>query len=367
MLTINNIQYSKPDLHKLCEGKINSQQTQQWERDIYLFIQDWLSDKEYIVVKTSGSTGEPKVISLKKKWLEYSATQTCNFFNLNKQSTALLCLPAAFIAGRMMIVRAFVSGMNLITVEPSSNPFINQSIIPPDGYRGNPPFDFIALTPFQLHQSLQTLKSNPLVKSIIVGGGEVRPSLENEVQDLPIDIYATYGMTETSSHIALRRVNGSERENFYTVIGHTSINLDNRGCLIIENPNLFDGKLITNDLVEIIDSRKFRWLGRYDNIINSGGVKIKPEEIELTIASLHPNPMVISSIPDEKLGEAVVLVMECDELSNEEKENLLKQLKNLVHPYANPKHIYTIPKLPETPTGKFDRKTLRAMLKRIQQ
>ena len=335
----------------------------QWERDIYTFIQDWLADQEYIVVKTSGSTGEPKIIRLKKKWLEYSATQTCKFFNLNKQSTALLCLPAAYIAGRMMIVRAFVSGMNLITVEPSSNPFINHPFI----HSSNPRLDFTAITPFQLHQSLQNLKTNPLVKSIIVGGGEINKSLEREVQELLVDIYATYGMTETSSHIALRRVNGSEREDYYTVIGHTTIGLDERGCLAIENPNLFDGKLITNDLVEIVDPNKFRWLGRYDNIINSGGIKIIPEEIEQSIANLIPKAMIISSIPNEKLGEAVVLVMEGDVLPEEEKENLLSHIEELVHPYAVPKQILNLPQIPKTPTGKFDRKTLRAMLKRIQQ
>jgi o-succinylbenzoate---CoA ligase len=337
----------------LCEGIIQLPQTPQWEMDIYIFIQDWLSDKDYIVVKTSGSTGDPKIINLKKKWLEYSATQTCNFFNLNKQSTALLCLPAAYIAGRMMIVRAFVSGMNLLIVEPSGNPFNNQSI------------DFTAITPFQLHQSLQTLKNKPLVKSIIVGGGEISKSIEREVQELPVDIYATYGMTETSSHIALRRVNGADRENFYTVIGQTSIGLDDRGCLTIENPNLFEGKLITNDLIEIVDTNKFHWLGRYDNIINSGGIKIIPEEVEQSIANLLPQAFVISSISDEKLSEAVVLVVEGDELPIEEKDSLLSQIKELVHAYAVPKQIINLPQLPKTPTGKVDRSFLKNIITTI--
>jgi O-succinylbenzoic acid--CoA ligase len=375
LLTLNNNNYTQQTLLQLCEEKVSSQSTPTWERDIYIFIQEWLSDADYIEVKTSGSTGKPKNIKLKKRWLEYSASQTCNFFNLNSQSSALLCLPAAYIAGRMMIVRAFVSGMNLVTVEPSSNPFINhpfiqpselaarQSSNQPNSKLANHSLDFTALTPFQLHQSLQTLKSNPLVKSIIVGGGEVSTALEKEVQDLPIDIYATYGMTETSSHIALRRVNDSERKESFTIIGHTKINIDERGCLIIENPFLFEGRLVTNDIVEVLNSKEFRWLGRYDNIINSGGIKIMPEEVEKAISNLVPQSIAISSIPHHTLGEAVVLVIESAELKNDEKKSLLLHIKKLVHSYAIPKQIYSLSEIPRTPTGKIDRREIKERLK----
>lgn len=286
-----------------------------------------------------------------------------------------------------MIVRAFVSGMNLAIVEPTSNPFSAHPFIQPSNlpqqdmrdrygelaarHSANQPIsqlanhtlDFTALTPFQLHQSLQTLQNNPLVKSIIVGGGEISPALEKEVQDLPIDIYATYGMTETSSHIALRRVNGSERKDFYTIIGDTTLNIDARGCLCIENPNLFEGRLVTNDIVEVLSSKEFRWLGRFDNIINSGGVKVMPEEVEQSIANLHPSAMVITSIPDDKLGEAVVLALESKGMTEEDKHSLLAQIKGLVHPYAQPKQIFTVPHIPKTPTGKVDRISLKGMLK----
>lgn len=367
LLTINNKPYTQQTLLQLCEEKVSSQSTPTWERDIYIFIREWLSDADYIEVKTSGSTGEPKIIKLQKKWLEYSAAQTCNFFNLNSESSALLCLPAAYIAGRMMIVRAFVSGMNLVTVEPSSNPFINhpfiQSCQRQSGIQPfNPYIDFTALTPFQLHQSLQTLKSNPLVKSIIVGGGEVSPTLERELQQLPIDIFATYGMTETSSHIALRKVNGSQRKDFYTIIGDTVIGIDNRGCLTLENQHLFEGRLVTNDIVEVLSSSEFRWLGRYDNVINSGGIKIMPEEVEQALANLHTSALVISSIPDEKLGEAVVMAVESTGMTEEDKYSLLAQIKKLVHPYAVPRQIFVITQIPKTPTGKVDRITLRCFI-----
>ncbi|MDX9847302.1 MAG: AMP-binding protein [Tenuifilaceae bacterium] len=367
MLTINNKHYTQQALLKLCEEKVSLQSTSMWERDIYIFIQEWLSEVDYIEVKTSGSTGEPKNIKLKKKWLEYSATQTCNFFNLNSQNSALLCLPAAYIAGRMMIVRAFVSGMNLVTVEPSSNPFSNHPFIQScQRQSGIQPFnhyiDFTALTPFQLHHSLQTLKNSPMVKSIIVGGGEVSPSLEKEVQELPIEIYATYGMTETSSHIALRRVNGSERKDFYTIIGHTKINVDVRGCLTIDNPYLFEGRLVTNDIVEVLNSKEFRWLGRYDNVINSGGIKIMPEEIEKSITHLRSEMMVVSSIPNDKLGDAVVLVIEGEQITEEEKLELLSQIKLLVHPYALPTQTICIAEISRTSNGKVDRQSLKRVI-----
>lgn len=373
MLKINNIQYKRSELLQLSASKLKSDDTLSWEKDIYTFIQEWLNKKDHIVVKTSGSTGEPKSIELKKEWVKYSAQQTCNFFNLNSKSTALLCLPSAYIAGKMMIVRAFVSGMNLITVEPTSNPF--QTSYQPDNRqaiqsspraesRGIQPFDFAAITPFQLSQSLESLKVNPIVKTIIVGGGEINPVLETEIQNISVDIYATYGMTETSSHIALRKVNSTDKKDYYTVIGDTKIRLDSRECLTITNQYLFDGELITNDIVEIIINNRFRWIGRIDNVINSGGVKIMPEEIEQTIGNIIPQNFAISSIPHNTLGEEVVLVVECDQMSNDEKNYLLSQLKNLVHSYSIPKHIYTLTEIPKTLTGKVDRNAIKERIKK---
>lgn len=354
MLKINNIYYNKNELIQLATIKLESAITPQWEKDIYLFIHEWLNEKDHIIVKTSGSTGEPKVINLKKEWLEYSAKQTCNFFKITIESNALLCLPAAYIAGKMMIVRALVSGMNLIVVEPSGNPLSNQSIIHS--------IDFAALTPFQLAESFESLKENPVVKTIIVGGGEISPWLEQKTQALPVDIYATYGMTETSSHIALRKVNGSNKQDSFSVIGDSKIDVDARGCLTIENSNLFEGVLITNDLVDIIDYDKFKWIGRIDNIINSGAIKIIPEEIESLIAHLRPEPMFISSIPDSKLGEALVLVIESIEFKEEQKMVLFDQMSRIIQHFKLPKKIVVVKSIPRTPNEKVDRKALKSIL-----
>ncbi|MFN2396063.1 MAG: AMP-binding protein [Bacteroidales bacterium] len=352
-LQLNGKKYNSETLNYLCRDKLQKNSAGAWENDIYEFILNWLNEKDHILINTSGSTGKPKTIALKKSQMAYSARQTCDFFDLNNESTGLLCLPAAYIAGKMMIVRAFISGFNLITHEPMGDPFAHL----------NEKIDFVAITPFQLYQSLGTLKNDSHVKTVIVGGGEISPALEREIQGIPANIFATYGMTETSSHIALRQVNGTERSTDFRVIGDTKISTDERNCLVIENPFLFDGKLLTNDIVEIISGRRFKWLGRFDNIINSGGIKIIPEEIEKTIAHLQPHAMVISSVPDNKLGETVVLAIETKSLTEKSKENLLRQIKILVQPYAIPRKIFYIPEFPKTETEKINRQVLKELLR----
>lgn len=344
-ITINNKTYSLPTLLERCNAKTNNTTIPEWEKDIYVFLNEWFNNKDFIALHTSGSTGSPKRIKLMKSWMIYSARQTCSFFEFGRHHTALLCLPAAYIAGRMMIVRALVCGFNLVTVQPTANPFgnIKEHI------------DFAAITPYQLHQSLDTLKSESVVEKLIVGGGETDAGLQREIQNIPTKVYGTYGMTETSSHIALQRINGIEKEDFFTVLGHTKITQDQRRCLVIENPDLFEGSLTTNDIVVIKNDKQFKWIGRYDNIINTGGIKVMPEEIEKQIAHLREKSMVISSVGSKKFGESIVLVIEQESLSSTEKDLLLQQIKSLVHPYSMPKEIFCIPLFPQTPTGKTDR------------
>ena len=351
---LNGKSYNSEALLQIFQQKLRVSSAGKWEKDIYEFILNWLNDEDHILVKTSGSTGKPKNISLKKSQMAYSARQTCDFFQLNTESTGLLCLPAAYIAGKMMIVRALICRFNLITHEPSGDPFADL----------DKKIDFAAITPFQLFQSLETLKNNSPVKTLIVGGGEISPDLEKEVQDIPANIFATYGMTETSSHIALRQVNGKTRNSDFQVIGDTKISTDERNCLVIENPSLYDARLFTNDIVEIISGSRFRWIGRFDNIINSGGIKIIPEEIEKTIAHLQPYAMVVSSIPDKKLGETVVLAIETQDRDEELHEKLFRQIEILVKPYTLPRKIFFIPEFPRTDNGKINRKALKDLLRK---
>jgi o-succinylbenzoate---CoA ligase len=347
ILTINNIRYNLTELMSLAANK-----GEPWLTDVYTFIKEWCNDEDTILVKTSGSTGTPKPILLKKNQMIYSAQQTCRFFNITSESALLLCLPAAFIAGKMMIVRAMVSGANLMLNGPVSNPFekITEDI------------DFAAITPFQLHHSFDTLQHKNNIKTLIVGGGEINPVLEEKIQQLQTSIYATYGMTETSTHVALRPVNGPQRSQWFSALGETKFSVDQEDCLIIDNSNLTDTPLITKDIAELKGSRLFRWLGRRDNIINSGGIKLIPEEIESQIAPVIKTRFIIDSITHETLGQAPVLILESVPINSQEEQAILEQMKGLLHPYAMPHNIYCMAEFPTTATGKVDRRGLRGVI-----
>lgn len=335
-ITLNNQTYTSSDLHQIPNNT-------PWQQTIVNFLQDWFDEKDTIIVQTSGSTGTPKAYELKKQSMVNSARMTNEFFDLDKSKTALLCMPTTYIAGKMMLVRAMVGGYNLLTVEPKANPFehIKQGI------------DFVAVTPYQLQtvldngDTIQTRHalSQP-IRNIIVGGAPVSQSLENLSKDIPSNIYETYGMTETCSHIALRKLN---TENAFTILKGISIFQDDRDCLIISTPELTEEELHTNDIVEIIDETHFRWLGRIDYVINSGGVKIHPELVERKLESLIPQRYFISSLPDEKLGEQVVLVVE----SASTIPNLEDSLKDMLDRFEMPKQIIYVPQFVYSEGGKI--------------
>lgn len=355
VLTINNQSYTREKLLEIGREMLYADQTPDWEKDIYRFILEWLEPKDHIIVKTSGSTGVPKEIRLQKKHMEHSAIQTCGFFNLNEGHDLLLCLPAVYIGGKMMIVRAVVLGCNLFITKPTADPF----------NRLNNPVDFAAVTPYQLAQSLKTLKKKPLVNTLIVGGGGLHPELEKATQDLPVDIFSTYGMTETSSHIALRRVNGKEKEQYFTVIGNTHIEIDHRGCLVLEDRELFEGKLITNDLVAIRGEKSFEWKGRFDNIINTGSIKVIPEEIEQKIREFVEGDFVITSVDNQQLGQEIVLLCEAGQQDLRELEAFRASLASSLPAYQNPRRVFEVSEIPLTTNGKIDRKAARELAEKM--
>jgi O-succinylbenzoic acid--CoA ligase len=351
LLIINNISYQPEELKEQSHKLSASKELSTWEKSIFQFVNDWLNDSELIYQQTSGSTGNPKTIKLRKSWMEYSARQTCQYFHLNESHTALLCLPINYIAGKMMIVRSLICGFDLICVEPTGNPFKDL----------NPPIDFAAITPFQLFQSLDTLKTAP-VKTVIVGGGEISDALEKEVKDLPVKVFATYGMTETSSHVAIRPVNGPHAENFFTILGSTKMETDQRNCLVLENPYLFEERLITNDIIEMYSDKSFAWLGRYDNIINSGGIKIIPEELETKLSPLFHEPILLSWLPDSRLGQSLVLVIEAKEENANLKGEILDKVRKVLPSNLIPQNVIFVSEIPKTTNGKPDRESLRKHL-----
>ncbi len=317
--------------------------------EIHTFLKDWFSDNPIIFVQTSGSTGTPKTIELQKKFMKNSAIATATFFNLPQNTTALLCLPMQYIAGKMMLIRALTLGWHLDFVEASTQPLQDIS----------KNYDFSAMIPLQLENSLENLH---LIEKIIVGGGAVSHTLQEKLQRIDSKIFATYGMTETITHIAVKKLNHSKKTpTFYEVLPNVFIYKDNRNCLVIDAKNISENVIFTNDIVQLVSKNKFEILGRFDNIINSGGIKLQPEIIEEKLSKLIENRFFVTGIPDEKLGEKLILLIESKgKIENENfyKTELLLKIKALkiISKFEIPKEIYRVSNFEETASGKIQRK-----------
>lgn len=339
---LNGIGYNETSLLEVSTELVK--EGNPFEKTVGSFLIEWFNNSDIVNVRTSGSTGTPKQITLRKKHMVNSALATGNFFNLEPENSALLCLSADFIAGKMMLVRALVIGLDLTLVDPTSNPLKDLS----------DSFDFSAMVPLQVANSLTRLKQ---IKTLIIGGAPVSISLKEKLKSIKTSCYETYGMTETITHIAVRALNQNDQDDYFELLTDISVAIDNRGCLTINAPGISDVTIITNDLVELIDDKRFRWLGRYDTMINSGGVKLIPEQIEAKLAGLFENRFFIAGTPDEKLGQKLTLVVEGkQDLASIEK---LLEKSRLLTKYEFPKEIIIVTKFKETLSGKIHRnKTL---------
>ncbi len=341
----NGLYYDNEDLAAVAYSLIK--EGEPYEGQAGNFLLDWLNDKDYLEVKTSGSTGPPKKIQIKKQQMVNSARATGKFFDLGPGITALHCLPVNFIAGKMMLVRAMLLGWKIDLELPKANPLDRIFKI----------YDFCAMTPFQLDNSLSRLH---LIKKLIVGGGAVSSNLRNLVQGIGTEVYETYGMTETVSHIAARHVNPTKKKKEdpvpFTALPNVKIDVDDRSCLVIDAPQLASETLVTNDVVELISEKNFIWKGRIDNIINSGGVKLHPEEIEAKLAPIIAHRFFVTSLPDPALGEKLVLMVE-SEFSEVALSNLEREIKSCrkLGKFEIPKKIYFVEKFEETANGKIHR------------
>ena len=270
--------------------------------DLEEFLAEWHNDSPTVLVHTSGSTGKPKPMLVEKRRMEASACITCGFLGLKSGDSALLCMSLDYIAGKMMVVRALSFGLRLIVVKPSGNPLGTVA----------EPVDFAAMVPMQVYNSLQVpeeRKKLMAIKHLIIGGGAIDDALASELKTFPNAVWSTYGMTETLSHIALRRLNGHEASEWYTPFEGVSLSQTDEGCLVIDAPAVHDGPLVTNDIVEISD-KGFRVLGRKDNVICSGGIKIQIEEVERLLRAHVSSPFMITKRADKKFGEQVVMLTE---------------------------------------------------------
>ena len=305
------------------------------------FLAEWHNDSPTVLVHTSGSTGKPKPMLVEKCRMEASTRMTCGFLGLHEGDTALLCMSLDYIAGKMMVVRALTCGLRLIVQEPSGLPQLPSSST----------LDFAAMVPLQVWNLLHDAEGRERLKQVrhlIIGGGAVDEALERELQEFPNAVWSTYGMTETLSHIALRRLNGPERSEWYVPFDGVSLSQDADGCLVIDAPAVHDGQLKTNDIVCFQQAQRlFKILGRKDNVICSGGVKIQIEEVERLLRPHLSAPYIITRAKDEKFGEIVVLLTEGGDT-----DQTMDLCRRVLPKYWVPRRIVTVPHIPMTETGK---------------
>jgi o-succinylbenzoate---CoA ligase len=324
-----------------------------FEESTFSFIRSWLSGEMEFRQNTSGSTGLPKTISLHREQLITSANLTEEALQLRKGFHALVCLDTRYIAGKMMLVRSFVTGMRIIAVSPSANPLADVD--------SNQKIDFASFVPYQVQEIISSDKAFRLnaIQTAIIGGAALDLVTKDGLQLFSCQFYATYGMTETVSHVALQKLNGKDASDFFHTLPGVEIKSDDRNCLIIKSPVIQD-VIHTNDIVELASEHTFRWVGRHDNVINSGGFKISPEILELEIEKFFQKaeidrPFFITGLPDEKLGTRMVLVIEGERLKGELIEKIKLMFKHSFKAYEIPKEILAVKSFFLTDTGKINR------------
>ncbi len=337
------------------------------------FLEEWNNASEIVLVHTSGSTGEPKPMLVEKRRMLASARRTNDFLGLREGDTALLCMSLDYIAGKMMVVRALERNLRLVVVEPSGHPLVKQGdgsfvTSPADVTKEpSPCFTFAAMVPMQVYNSLQVPEEKEKLKQIrhlIIGGGAIDEALAKELRTFPNNVWSTYGMTETLSHIALRRVSGPEASEWYTPFPSVSVSLNEEGCLVIDAPEVCKERLVTNDIAVIQGDgsfvtsadnvtkepspciTRFRILGRKDNVICSGGLKIQAEEVERQLRPHLSLPYLITKRKDEKFGEVVVLLTEGDI------ETAKCVCETVLPKYQRPKAYVHVSEIPLTETKK---------------
>ena len=329
---------------------VTSAEISPYTRQTLDFCQRWLHGDETFTIQTSGSTGKPKPITLRRQQMVASARLTGQAVGLSAGDRSLVCLNTAYIAGIMMLVRGFELGLKLTIIEPCSHPLA--------GIRPNQ-VDFIALVPLQVQTALGVSAEKAALntmKAILIGGAPVSPLLVDDLQTISAPTFHTYGMTETVSHVALRRLNGSGASEFFVCQPTIKLWLDERGCLAICGPVTNGETIVTNDRVAFQPDGSFRWLGRIDNVINSGGVKVQAEKVERVLERLLPNTrLFVTGLPDLMLGEQVTAFIEGPPLPTGFHDAL--RASDALTKYERPRHIHFLPHFAETPTGKVDRMT----------
>jgi O-succinylbenzoic acid--CoA ligase len=339
---LNGLYFDRQELTEVAFSFVR--EGEPYEKSIGDFLMDWLNHKDHLFIRTSGSTGIPKSIKINKQHMVNSAIASGDFFGISAGDSALHCLPADFIAGKMMLIRAMILGLEIDLVAPVLNPLEDIKKT----------YDFCAMIPLQLKNSLGKINQ---IKNLIVGGSYVPGKLIYDIQNVDSNIFETYGMTETVTHIAAKKLNhfnSSDNTSHFKLLPNISISKDDRECLVLDAPYISEETIITNDIVDLISKTEFEWIGRYDNIINSGGVKLIPERIESKLSGVIPNRFFVIGKEDENLGEKLVLVVEGKSEKSPQVEDKIKKLGTL-EKFEIPKESIFVNKFNETENVKIIR------------
>ncbi len=314
------------------------------------FLAEWFNDTPSVHVHTSGSTGPPQDLLADKQRMMNSARMTVSFLGLRPGDKALLCMPLQYIAGKMVVVRALAAGLDLIPVTPTSHPM---RVLPQSP-------DFAALVPMQVYHSLQSPQEYERlagIRHLIIGGGPIDATMADQLRSFPYNVWSTYGMTETLSHIALRKLNGADATDGYVPLPGVTLSTTSSGTLVIDAPSVCPETLTTRDIVEWTANGRFRVLGRLDNTINTGGVKVQAEAVEERLRPFLNEPFMITSTPDPQFGECIVLLVQAPASVPTSIHQAIQHLP----PYWRPKHIVSVPQLPQTGTGKPNRAAAKSL------
>jgi O-succinylbenzoic acid--CoA ligase len=333
LFKLNGFHLNRNDLCRVAYSFIK--EGEEFEKSVGDFILDWFDNKSYVEMNTSGTTGTPKLIRVDKQAMVNSAIATGDFFDLKPGDKALHCLPTKFIAGKMMFVRSFILGLDIDFVAPSSHPILHNDT----------KYDFVAMVPLQAQNSLSALKN---VKKMIIGGAKMSKTLEKGLSKLKTEVYETYGMTETITHIAAKKIG----EKAFSILPNIKIRKDDRNCLVINAFKISNDSIVTNDLVELVGENQFVFLGRIDNVINSGGIKLIPEKIEDKLSDKINSRFFVTGKQDAVLGEKLVIVIEG------EQQILDDSIFDSLDKYEKPKEVFYVAKFSETENGKLKRKEI---------
>lgn len=351
-LLLQGKEYTAGDISRLVAEGAENCPPALW--DLYLFLEKWFDASPVITVHTSGSTGTPKELVVRKDRMMQSARLTCEFLNLQAGDTALLCMNLRYIGAMMVVVRSLVAGLNLIVRPASGHPLSDIE----------EPLRFVAMVPLQVYNTLRVPEEKARLEQtdiLIIGGGAVDDSLEAEISVLPTAVYSTYGMTETLSHIALRRLNGETASKHYYPFPSVELSLSAESTLVIKAPLICGEVLQTNDIACIYPDGSFTIAGRKDNVINSGGIKIQAEEMEERLRPFIPVPFVVTSVPDPRLGQALTLLI----AGQVDVRELESKLQTVLDAYHRPRHIFMTESIPQTENGKTDRAGCRILARQM--